>query len=154
MLSYAKNSQLEINLLFGMIGWAIQVYDDAKYSWKSMWTLIEEPGDSLVLQFLMCCLFQREVDNQTITKKIVNESISFLEWIWGDFCGPVHPPCGPFRHFMGLIDALTKWSHDFLLSIGNQKFKRLLAQLIWLRTYFPNHSSEFTSYIYDEYWFA
>jgi hypothetical protein len=40
--------------------------------------------------------------------KIVVESPSFLERIQGDICGPIHPPCGPFRYFMVLIDASTR----------------------------------------------
>ena len=37
--------------------------------------------------------------------KIMFESLVFLERIHGDICGPIHPPCGPFRYFMTLIDA-------------------------------------------------
>ena len=39
--------------------------------------------------------------------KIQNESPIFLERIQGDICGPIHPPCGPFRYFMVLIDAVV-----------------------------------------------
>ena len=37
--------------------------------------------------------------------KVKFESIIFLERVHGDICGPIHPPCGPFRYFMVLIDA-------------------------------------------------
>ena len=37
--------------------------------------------------------------------KVLVESPTFLERIQGDICGPIHPPCGPFRYFMVLIDA-------------------------------------------------
>ena len=37
--------------------------------------------------------------------KVDKESPMFLERIQGDICGPIHPPCGPFRYFMVLIDA-------------------------------------------------
>jgi hypothetical protein len=40
--------------------------------------------------------------------KIGSESLNFLERIHGDICGPIHPPCGPFRYFMVLIDASTR----------------------------------------------
>ena len=33
-------------------------------------------------------------------RKIESESLTFLERIEGDICGPIHPPCGPFRYFM------------------------------------------------------
>ena len=33
------------------------------------------------------------------------ESPAFLERIQGDICGLIHPPSGPFRYFMVLIDA-------------------------------------------------
>ena len=42
--------------------------------------------------------------------KIAFESPAFLERIQGDICGPIHPPNGPFRYFMVLIDASTRWS--------------------------------------------
>ncbi|CAN0883979.1 hypothetical protein LINGRAHAP2_LOCUS14704 [Linum grandiflorum] len=34
--------------------------------------------------------------------KVRNESLTFLERIQGDICGPIHPLCGPFRYFMVL----------------------------------------------------
>jgi hypothetical protein len=39
--------------------------------------------------------------------KIENESPLFLERIQGDICGPISPPCGPFRYFIVLIDVST-----------------------------------------------
>ena len=48
--------------------------------------------------------------------KIAIESPSFLERIQGDICGPIHPPSGPFKCFMVLIDASTRWSHVCLIS--------------------------------------
>jgi len=60
-------------------------------------------------------------------EKIRNESISFLERIQGDICGPIHLSCGSFRYFMVLIDAPTRWSHICLLSTQNQAFAKLLA---------------------------
>jgi hypothetical protein len=47
---------------------------------------------------------------------VVIESLSFLKIIQGDICEPIHPPCRPFRYFMVLIDASSKWSHVCLLS--------------------------------------
>jgi hypothetical protein len=92
--------------------------------------------------------------------KIGNESLNFLERIHGDICGPIHPPCGPFRYFMVLIDASTRWSHVCLLSTRNQAFARLLAQLIRIRAHFPDYpvkkirldnASEFSSQAFNEY---
>ena len=65
--------------------------------------------------------------------KVTFESPSFLERIQGDICGPIHPPSGPFRYFMVLIDASTRWSHVCLFSSRNVAFARLLAQIIRLR---------------------
>ena len=39
--------------------------------------------------------------------KVKFESLAFLERIQGDICGPIHPPSGPFRYFMVLINAST-----------------------------------------------
>lgn len=95
--------------------------------------------------------------------KVGVESPAFLERIQGDICGPIHPPCGPFRYFMVLIDASTRWSHVSLLSSRNLAFARLLAQIIRLRAQFPDHAiktirldnaSEFSSQIFNDYCMA
>ena len=71
--------------------------------------------------------------------KVTFESPAFLERIQGDICGPIPPPSEPFRYFMVLIDASTRWSHVCLLSSRNVVFARLLAQLIRHRAQFPDH---------------
>ena len=92
--------------------------------------------------------------------KVVIESPTFLQRIQGDICGPVHPQSGPFRYFMVLIDASTRWSHVCLLSTRNFAFARLLAQIIRLQSHFPDFSiksirldnaAEFTSQTFDTY---
>ena len=92
--------------------------------------------------------------------KVGFESPSFLQRIQGDICGPIHPPSGPFRYFMVLIDASARWSHVCLLSSRNIAFARLLAQIIRLRAQFPDYpiksirldnAGEFTSKTFDDY---
>jgi hypothetical protein len=92
--------------------------------------------------------------------KVIVESPSFLQRIQGDICGPIHPPCGPFRYFMVLIDASTRWSHVCLHSTRNIAFARLLAQIIRLRAQFPDYpiqtirmdnAGEFTSQAFYDY---
>ena len=41
---------------------------------------------------------QRKLIIKPSPSKIYIESPSFLERIQGDICGPIHPPCGPFRY--------------------------------------------------------
>ena len=65
--------------------------------------------------------------------KVTFESPAFLERIQGDICGSIHPPSRPFRYFMVLIDASTRWSHVCLIYSRNVAFARLLAQIIQLR---------------------
>ena len=86
--------------------------------------------------------------------KVKFESIIFLERVYGDICGPIHPPCGPFWYFMVLIDASMRWSNVCLLTTRNIAFSRLFAQIIKLRAQFPDYpiksikldnASEFTS---------
>ena len=72
-------------------------------------------------------------------KNVTFESLAFLVRIQGDICGPIHPPSGPFRYFMVLIDASTRWSYVCLLPSRNVAFARLLALIIRLRAQFPNH---------------
>ncbi|KAD6795987.1 hypothetical protein E3N88_06883 [Mikania micrantha] len=92
--------------------------------------------------------------------KIEHESPLFLERIQGDICGPIHPPCGPFRYFMVLIDASSRWSHVSLLSTRNVAFAKFLAQIIKLRAHFPDYTvkrvrldnaGEFTSHAFNDY---
>ena len=61
--------------------------------------------------------FQGKLITKPSPSKVLIESPSFLERIQGDICGSIHPPCGPFRYFMVLIDASCKWSHIYLFSI-------------------------------------
>jgi Integrase core domain len=92
--------------------------------------------------------------------KIENESPLFLERIQGDICGLISPPFRPFRYFMVLIDASTRWSHVCLLATRNVTFARLLAQIIQLRANFPDYqiksirldnAGEFTSQSFNDY---
>lgn len=70
--------------------------------------------------------------------KIRDESPVFLARIQGDICGPIQPLSGPFRYFMVLIDASTRWSHVDLLSTRNHTFSKLIAQIIRLKASFPD----------------
>jgi len=71
--------------------------------------------------------------------KVIVESPSFLQRIQWDICVPIQPPCGPFRYFMVLIDASTRWSNVYMFSTRNVAFARLLAQIIRLRAQFPDY---------------
>src|SRR6266542_2368574 len=95
--------------------------------------------------------------------KIRAEPLKFLERIQGDICGPINPLSGPFRYFMVLIDASTRWSHVCLLSTRNHAFARFIAQIIKLIAYHPEHiiktirmdnAVEFSSKAFNEYCMA
>ena len=110
--------------------------------------------------FSCTACYQGKLIIRPLPEKIRNESISFLERIQCDICGPIHPPCGSFRYFMVLIDVSTRWSHICLLSTRNQTFAKLLAQLIKLKAHFPDYPikkiclhnvGEFTSHAFNEY---
>ena len=79
-----------------------------------------------------CACSQGKLITKPSHSKIFVECPYFLERIQGDICGPIHPPCGPFKYFTVLIDASTRWSHACLLSTRNVAFARLLAQIIRL----------------------
>ena len=92
--------------------------------------------------------------------KASTENIPFLQRIQGDICGPIQPECGPFRYFMVLVDASTRWSHVALLSTRNAAFAKLLAEIIKLRAHHPDYpiksirldnAGEFTSKTFDDY---
>ncbi|CAL2276128.1 unnamed protein product [Prunus armeniaca] len=104
--------------------------------------------------------FQGKLIIKPSLSKLGFECPSFLQRIQGDICGPIHPSYGPFRYFMVLIDASTRWSHICLLSTRNVAFARLLAQIIKLRAQFPDYpiksirldnAGEFTSQTFDAY---
>ena len=95
--------------------------------------------------------------------KIQAEPLKFLERIQGDICGPIQPLSGPFRYFMVLIDASTRWSHVCLLSTRNHAFAKLIAQVIRLRASQPEHqiksirldnAAEFSSKAFNDYCMA
>jgi hypothetical protein len=95
--------------------------------------------------------------------KIRDESPVFLQRIQGDICGPIQPLSGPFRYFMVLIDASTRWSHVDLLSTRNHAFSKLIAQIIRLKASFPDNriqsirmdnAGEFRSKAFDDYCLA
>jgi hypothetical protein len=95
--------------------------------------------------------------------KIKAEPLQFLERIQGDICGPIHPSIGPFRYFMVLTDASTRWSHVCLLSTRNHAFARFIAQIIKLRAHHPKYATktirmdntaEFTSHAFNDYCMA
>ena len=92
--------------------------------------------------------------------KVEGENLAFLERIQGDICGPIHPPCEPFRYILVLIDASTRWSHVSLLATRNVVFAKLLAQITRLRAQFLDHPikkirldnvGEFTSQSFNDY---
>jgi hypothetical protein len=71
--------------------------------------------------------------------KIHTEPLKFLERIHGDICGPIQPTSGPFKYFMVLINASTRWSHVCLLSTQNQTFVKIMVQVIRLKASFPEN---------------
>jgi hypothetical protein len=88
--------------------------------------------------------------------KIKAKPLKFLERIQGDICGP-------FRYFMVLIDASTRWSHVCLLSTHNLAFAKIMSQIIKLKANFPKHqiqeiwmdsAAEFTSQTFNDYCMA
>ncbi|KAM2419289.1 hypothetical protein ACFXTH_025893 [Malus domestica] len=68
-----------------------------------------------------------KLNTQPSHTKIIHDPPKFLQRIQGDICGPIQPTCEPFRYFMMLVDALTKWSHVCLFSTRNAAFAKLLA---------------------------
>jgi hypothetical protein len=71
--------------------------------------------------------------------KIHAEPLKFLERIQGDISSPIQTFCGPFRYFMVLIDAPTRWSHMCLLSTRNHVFAKFITQTIRLKMNYPEY---------------
>ena len=69
-------------------------------------------GQILVPDGYTCaaCSKGKLIIRQSFTK-VTFESLTFLERIQGDICGPIHPPSGRFCYFMVLIDASTQDSY-------------------------------------------
>jgi hypothetical protein len=95
--------------------------------------------------------------------KIQAEPLQFLERIQGDICGPIQPLSGPFRYFMVLIDASTRWSHVCLLSTRNHAFAKIMRQIIKLQAHYPenriksirmDNAAEFSSRAFNDYCMA
>nr|AAS79613.1 putative copia-like polyprotein [Ipomoea trifida] len=95
--------------------------------------------------------------------KVGHESPIFLQRLQGDICGPISPPSGPFRYFMVLFDASTRWTHVSLLSTRNKAFAKFIAKIIELNAQFPDYpiksirmdnAGEFTSTAFNDYCMA
>lgn len=102
-----------------------------------------------------------------ITKPAPSKTVfkipAFLERIHGDICGPIDPPSGPFRFFLVLIDASSKWSNVSLLSTRNLAFPRILSHILKLKAQFPenpikilrmDNAGEFTSKTFEDFCIA
>ena len=125
-----------------------------------MWIFIEK-SENITNKRISCatCTQGKLIINLSPVK-IGTKSLGFLEHIHGDICGPIQPLSRPFRYFMVLIDASTRWSHLCLLSICNLAFVRLFTQLIRLRAPFPDNpiktirldnGGEFTYQAFNDY---
>jgi hypothetical protein len=95
--------------------------------------------------------------------KILAEPLRFLERIQGDICGPIQLLCGPFRYFMVLTDASTRWSHVYLLSTRKHVFAKFMMQVIQLKANYPEYriknicmdnATEFSSRAFNDYCMA
>jgi hypothetical protein len=71
--------------------------------------------------------------------KIKVEPLKFLKRIQGDIFGPIKPLSRPFRYFMVLIDASTRWSHACLLLTHNHAFTKFMTHVIRLKAIFSEH---------------
>jgi hypothetical protein len=52
---------------------------------------------------------------------------------------PIQLLCGPFRYFMVLINASTRWSHVCLPSTSNHAFAKFMMQVIRLKVNYPEY---------------
>jgi hypothetical protein len=95
--------------------------------------------------------------------KIKVEPLKLLEQIQGDICGPIKPLSGPFRYFMVLIDASTRWSHVCLLSTRHHAFAKFMMQVIRLKANYPEYrlqyvrldnATKFSSWAFNDYCMA
>jgi hypothetical protein len=95
--------------------------------------------------------------------RIHAELLRFLERIQGDICGPIQPLCCPFRYFMVLIDASTRWSRMCLLSTRNHAFAKFMTQVIRLKANYLEYRiksirmdnvAEFSSRAFNDYCMA
>ncbi|KAM1175085.1 hypothetical protein ACFX19_028123 [Malus domestica] len=78
-----------------------------------------------------------KLNTQPSHTKIIHDPPKFLQRIQGDICGPIQPTCRPFRYFIMLVDASTRWLYVFLLSTHNAAFAKLLA--LKLRAHHPDY---------------
>lgn len=85
---------------------------------------------------------------------------TFLAELQADVCGPIDPPSGPFRFFLAMLCASSKWSIVSLLTTRNMVFPRILAHIQRLKAQYPDYpikslrvdnAGEFTSRTFDDF---
>jgi hypothetical protein len=95
--------------------------------------------------------------------KIHTETLKFLKHIQGDICGHIQLLCEPFRYFMVLVDASTRWSHVCLLFTCNHAFTKFMTQVIRFKVNYPEYgiksihidnATEFSSQVFNDYCMA
>jgi hypothetical protein len=115
------------------------------------------------LDFMCTTCGTRKLILRLFLIKIKVEPLKFLERIQGEICGPIKPLPGPFRYFMFLIDASTRWEHVYLLLIRNHAFVKFMTQVIRLKANYLeyrlqsvrlNNAVEFSSYVFNNYCMA
>jgi hypothetical protein len=101
------------------------------------------PLSTNTVQSCQPCITGKPVLNPKVnfskTSQQPKRAISFLEALFVDICGPIEPASGPFRYFMIIRDATSKFTHTTLLSTKDTAFPRLLTQLFRLKNHFPDY---------------
>jgi hypothetical protein len=85
------------------------------------------------LDFMCTTYATRKLIVRPSPLKIKVEPLKFLEIIQQDICDPIQPLSRPFRYFMVLIDASTRWSHACLLLTCNHAFAKFMTHVIKLK---------------------
>jgi Reverse transcriptase (RNA-dependent DNA polymerase)/GAG-pre-integrase domain/Zinc knuckle len=69
----------------------------------------------------------------------IHKNCRFMSRLHIDICGPIHPPSGPYRYFMPIIEERSRKATVILLQTKNEAFINILKTVFALQTKFPSH---------------
>ena len=84
------------------------------------------------------CMMGKLQDKKKVSFSSSNPKLPGEGWVL-DVCGPINPPCGPFRYFQIIKDESNVFKKVDLLTTRNQVMPKLLIHMINFKSHYPQY---------------